>query len=646
VTYADKYKGRFVVVVVFEIRGIYSWDVDSEDLGPYAGFDHYYNVDDGTGLRLTSEYLAKTIVFQFLSHIVDIGIAHFKVEFRPDILPHYPSAIDLAQEHYQLALNNYQSLSDLKWPHRSRIYNTLFQAGWSCHFIQDMGVIHHQYNEYLGDHEGYENRATSLGDPNDYPEYHAQNKDDWTMGRNYLDVSVKELGIEAANKVYNSKTVGDSFSDDSISEYEARKIGLKVSEQYTAAVLAKLLTDLNIPEKVPPLEGQIKDFSTRTPIPFAYVFYKERTVCKNDLDTGSLCALNNAAWDYVRTDQNGHYLLNLKPGKEYFIRPAMPGYKFEGKHDTYSGDLAFTNVIPFKWTQPEYVDNPYNLKTFLLDPREGSMVYLDSLIDLPVSATLPRVKDIEKLGMIQPGKMLPISKEPLSPAIATAINQATMEVKADHTLLASQTSDDPMFQITLPNETYIEVRLSRLIDLTTGNTIQTPSDLVSLIDLGNQRKTERKMLTAQTSPKRDSDQISPIPVREGNTQDQEKITIFAKKEIYPSLATPATWLKIKNALPTQQISDSTGTMKNVTLYSYGSRSQSSLLSEMPIQYGIFPVPSQAGVEIEVTLSTNPNTIGPEFSIHQSQTYSPKIKDVGSVNLIPKSNQIVDEPKNI
>ncbi len=603
-TYADKYKGRVTVRAYFEVLwGLWSENLYEYDAGPLGGYDHYYNPSEGRGLNIEGWALGAAfanLIGKYAQILIPVGV---KFEVNPDILGQYPSAVDLSQEHFDRALRNYRG-EDLLWPNQASIYNTFFEAGWCAHFVQDLTVVQHMHDKFIGNHQNYEDQADGLGDPGSYPEYHAKK---WEQSRD-IKLPAREIARSAALAADQPGAYDWAESDDPKVRQKALQQALPLAEQYTSAILAKLMDELGIPEKVPRLEGTLREYKTGKPIPGAFIFYRERLDhTAADPDRPIIYFLNLRAWDFVCTDQNGRYTLNLRPGVEYYIRPEMPGYKFEGIYAT-GPDISFTtNGPPFKWTQPS-VELQKTLEcTWFLTPLNSPKEQVSPQFETVSTVSMINLggqmlfADVPQ-GEVQPVSALPLSGATLSPALAKAVHRGLMEVNASSTSLATPTGDS-IYQLKLPTETYIEIQLSRLMDLKTAHIIQSPSEIVKTIDMANVNIANMQIANSGNLSKEAVDMANVMQV---NTTG-----------IYATPVSRQTWEAAKLALPSYQITDTDGFQRNVFLLSYGSVEQSFLTGENLFKYGILRIPSLAGAQIEVVLASDPGCIGPDFLVSTS-----------------------------
>lgn len=583
-TYADAYLGDLVLWIGYECLEIFRITEHAVRVCNYAGFEHYYNPTTGKGLHIPNiNALADFLTLPYVSYILvdilgggTIPGCGLDLELNFDLKEQYPSATDLCEEHYQLAKKNYQG-EDLLWPKQSSLYNTMFQVGWASHFIQDLGVVQHLHEDYLGNHNKYDSAPTGL-DVSD-ERYSAQS---WDLGKDYRTVSASELAKMTALEVDNPQDYAQSKSDDDTEELrKAVPRGLKAGEQYTAAILAKLMTELDIPPTVPSLVGIVRDYETGRPIPGAFIFYRERYYREFTNPDSPL-----GAWDAVRTDQNGRATLPLREGTSYLIRPIIPGYKFDGIYASSieQGDISFTrNGPPFKWSHPistldESLECTWFLEPLSLGEEAGPLVHhvvaseRDRIAENLYGQLHAHISERE----IEPVSALPLSGKPLSVALANDIHRGIMEVVADTTMLAALNNEPISTQLGLVNETYIEIRLSRLADIQKGRILQAPQEIVETVDLAKKKMASSEMIDIAESSTNISVEVKGLKIAD---------------------------IQVPNAT---SISEQTVQVINDSL----SRQQSAAL----LKHGLIFVPSLVGAEIEVTLASDPGCIGPDFIV--------------------------------
>jgi PKD repeat protein len=260
ITYADEYKGR--VKLKFEHCIFWRakcWRYEVEDLGPFAGYYHYYDPNKNSGLDLRWSGALDLPLQLGLSGISvsTFGIYTPRFYTEPDIVwQTYPPANKLAEDHYRNALDVWRmtphefALKSSTYGPMSQESATLFEAGHSLHFFQDtcffahldtdngILLLSHGKIEDLGDH-----RET----PGDCRECHIRP----TSSIPDFRKSVSELSHDAALETLHEKndltTIDLGMGLKTFDQETVIKKEIYRTEQYTVAFLSKLLTDMDIP---------------------------------------------------------------------------------------------------------------------------------------------------------------------------------------------------------------------------------------------------------------------------------------------------------------------------------------------------------------------------------------------------------------
>ena len=655
VTYADVHKGYvYAKITCFGI------DVHSWDICPYAGFYQFYNnyENDPAGKGLDSEDLdviANNIfdIFNPLGYPINkllkylgagkaIEIVACNVGLHPELQSQYPSGAVEAQEHFDRALGDYTNYpldpagkSTLYWPDHSAKYNSFFQLGWALHNIQDIGVIYHLgdfLSSILSPHNPFEEDAKGMGDPygNESKDFHV-NASDWTkLGLDYNEKNIMDLAQEEGKEIYNDGDWELALSKDEATRKPAVQRGVKVSEQFTAAVLAKYLTSLGIPKTTEPFMGRVVDFTGQfgpTPIANAFVFYRQKRICSPPSpDAPQQCGLYIGDWDYVRTGQNGEFVLNLSKGWKHYLdtyqlRPEMPGYQYKGVVQAPKDKAELMNAVwdgePLDYTPPiagNQMSSAYY--HFFLAPQTGGLCSRIQCVQQPppgVAALGGNPRFAQSAQWLLPdGTSGALSSDVtyiVSPAKRTALQQAIMEVQVDHKVIVVPLQDAQDRQlIPLPQESSVEISLSHLLDLNTGQTLTSSSAIVSTIKTAiNQRALMNTAQSGNTfsNTLQSADTLSKQGVQKKIPPPSQGIKI--NEPVFSS----ENWQKVLDALPKIEMKDANGNTVLVPDISNALGSESYSGGESLYHNDMVRAPSP-GAEIEVILASGPGYIGPDF----------------------------------
>lgn len=622
-TWADAYKARLVIHFSIHVLfvEVYGWDYD---VCNYAGFDHYYNAyaTDPAGKGLDSEgidiladalpALIKTLgpaiveIAGSIAGVPGLGglLTSFSADVRPTLQGEYPSAALQAQQHYDKAIAYYFGGMDpatgkreLYFPQRSQEYNSLFQLGWAAHLVQDMGVIYHIHDIMSSfppnPHTDYEDDADGHGDPLDgvSADYHVT-ASTWTLGLDYANKKITELTRDEANAIDDYADWYQARSHDAAVRRPVVQKGSRISEQFTTAVLAKYLSETGIPKVKQPFQGRVEDMNNK-PVPYAYVFYRKGLQCVQDPDTNAVCGTPAGAWNFVRADKNGVYVLDLKPSDAstidtYLVRPVMPGYRYAGWQAGGAGELMGATLdgkpLEYKppWKTEAVTVNPYY--EFYLEPLAGEKQSGQMVTVLPVLLSL------------QPGA--------LPGSTTDALREDLIAVTQESPLLRVHTTD--AFQqkmLSLPETSYVEVEAANLVDLNMPRVLSSPSMIQSAVLSARDRKAAYYAVQ-KAEP---AGAVPPTASVAGLAVKGE-----ASPVLYAAPSTEEGWHAALALMPKTRVKAPDGTMVEVPDISGASGTAFAFSGDFLPANGIVRVPVK-NAQIEVTLEPGPGAIGPGFT---------------------------------
>ena len=622
VTWADAYKGRLVIHFSVHVLWVevYSYDYD---VCNHSGFDHYYNTWDqdpaGHGLEsgaigILADYLPvliKTVgpaIVEIVGGLVGVPglgglLAAVSADVRPALQEDYPSAALQAQQHYDRATDYYfngatdpvTGKNRLYWPQRSAEYNSLFQLGWSAHFIQDIGVIYHLRDITSSfppnPHNDFEDDAKGHGDPADpqSKDYHIS-ASAWSLGLDYQNKKITELARDEATAINDENDWALARSQNADVRKPVVQKGIRVSEQYAAAVIAKYLTETGIPKIKQPFQGRVEDLQNN-PVPYAYVFYRKGKECIQHPDIPILCGMPSGAWNYVRADKSGIYVLDLKPSDAstvdtYLVRPVMPGYRYVGYQQGGSSEMmgATMDGKPLEYQPPwktvASTTNPYY--EFYLAPLEAGQ-------------TAP------SMVFVSPGMLL-FKPHELTSATADSLKKDLISVTPESPVLRVHTTDS--FQqkvVSLPETSYVEVRLANLVDLNTPRVLESPDTIRSTLIAAKNQKTAWYAV-------HEPEMVSALPPSPSAVLKYQA----AGSERFMPASSPEGWHRVLSSLPTTRMKVQNGTMVEVPDLSFAFGSAPVISGEFLPANGMARIPA-ANAQVEVTLDAGPGFIGPGFT---------------------------------
>ena len=479
--HADAYKGRVRIRLELEaLWGLFSGTLYEWDLTCAGGCEHYHNVDDGTGLDLT-EYSVLSKAADYIIKILTIyaswftpasGLVDIDVEVEPDINFAYPSGADLCAEHFGRAVESWRDGS-VRYPGRSQRESAMYELGWACHLMADLTVAQHLHEKFIGGHADYEKFAEGMGDETGF---HAR-KGDYVKNFGARSPSPRQLAEELARTLYiqHPENFQQAEFGGVTERRKALQLALPLAERYTAALLARFMTEIGVPKTVPPLRGFVSVKGGAEKIAGAYVFYSPFVTIEQNVDFKDLWQ----GWDYVRTDSQGMYGIPVLPSRKYLIRVAMPGYSFDGTTDSPNQEFG-PKTCPVEYWQPAgAVDS--DMLNFYMDRLPAVM---KAVIKLPGQdrVELDRPRDFGWLGerpagILRAGANLSRSGTQVSPALADAVTKSLLAVECTQNVIGVRTND-----IGLPDETVLNVYVHNYLDLATGKVAGSDGEVRAAID--------------------------------------------------------------------------------------------------------------------------------------------------------------------
>ena len=172
VRYADVKDGyQKIVFRQCELFGLFCQDLYTWKQWPLAADNHYYNPDSGQGLTMQAlaGLAAAAQIPAAIEQAVDLGVYYITPgEVVPSIGDgFYPSALAMFSSTggggtYPNAVNAYTGRPAVSVGGRQGVQLAMFYLGWSSHFLQDLTVVHHTFDEPGSRHSDYEAKADGL----------------------------------------------------------------------------------------------------------------------------------------------------------------------------------------------------------------------------------------------------------------------------------------------------------------------------------------------------------------------------------------------------------------------------------------------------------------------------------------------------
>lgn len=591
--HADAYKGRVKIRVQLEVLwGLISKDLFEWDLTCAGGCEHYHNISDGSGIDLTgysimskaADYLIKLLTIYASWYSMGTGLVNLDIEVDPNINFAYPSGADLCAQHYLNALETWRD-GKFDYPGRSSRESAMYELGWACHLLADLTVAQHLYEKFIGGHADYENFADGKGDDMNL---HAV-KGDFNKNFSSGISSPRQLAEEVARaiKLQHPENYDQAEDGGDYERTEALKVALPVAERYTAALLARFMTEVGVPKTVPPLRGYVSVKGSADKVPGAYVYYTPINPIEQNVDIIDVWQ----GWNHVRADSQGLYSIPMTGNMKYLIRPVMPGYSFDGTTDY---NLEFgQKTCPVEYLQASGVVDTDMLNLYM-DPlpqaTRTAVIWRPVLKQAVIAAqAFPAFLVEDRVDIIPAGAQLTLSGTSVSESLATAVTKSLMEVECSENVIGVNGND-----INLPSETALNIHVFNYLDLSSGQVVKSAADVRGTVDRFRSKwRSAGLPLTASGDP---------LTVLTGR-ENLRPLDVTSQNAL----------LAMKSNLSTRQDTAPGGASRNIISFvpPFADASQTSILMEN----GLAIVPSAGGVEIEVSTMPGPGCLQAPSSIN-------------------------------
>jgi hypothetical protein len=584
--HADAYQGRIVIRLALDalwgLVELHHWDFD---LTCKAGCEHYHDVNTDSGLNLLGwSILSNDFVLDQLVKLVHLmspagftfGLIDLDVEVIPDIRAFYPSGLKLCQTHYKNALQAWKG--QYLYPSRSAEESAMYELGWACHLMADLCVAQHLHGLFIGGHSDYEDIADGKGDDNDYHASSAKAVYRYAAANSDPDKSqpIGQLAYELVNKLYpDADYLNKAENGQEQERGEALKKAIPLAEQYTAAVLAQFFNDVGIPDKIPPLEGYVRESGSGKVIPYAYVFYADAgpTVqIEQTQPSPSDPKKNWRGWNNIQADGQGHYSLPVKKFTKYLIRPAMPGYSFKGKTGS---SLEFGNkVVPVLYSPPT-VSYSTDFLEFSMDPcaaPSSVSVVAPSQTSAAMAPLLAKPTPFQVLRpeLISSKIQLANSGSVISSTLAETIYRGVLSSQCNANVLQTTGANAG-----LPEEAVVTLQVSNLVSHSQARILSSIFEVIQTVD-----ETRTKIMKAQLPKTLMNNTIPPLNV----SADLKSLD----KDRY---------LALRALLPVK--TDTAPSGKSIKVVSPSAFFDGNERASFLLENGLLLTPAKSGVEIEV-----------------------------------------------
>jgi hypothetical protein len=574
--HADAYKGRVMIRIQLELLwGLISEDLFEWDLTCAGGCEHYHNISDGSGLDLTefsilgnaADYLIKILTIYASWYSSGMGLVNLDIEVEPRINFQYPSGASLCGQHYQQALATWRD-GTLSYPSRSQRESAMYELGWACHLIADLTVAQHLREMFIGGHASYEDFAEGMGDE---PDLHAV-KGDFVKNFGGNIPPPRQLADDLARfmVLQHPENLGQAENGGPNERRQALKTALPAAERYTAAVLARFMSEIGVPKTAPPLRGYVSVKGKADKVPYAYVYYAPFNPIEQNVDLMDQWQ----GWNHVRADAQGMYSIPMTGNMKYLIRPAMPGYSFDGTTDS---NLEFgPKTCPVEYRQSSGAMDT-DMLNFYMDPLPQAMVAVLQAPQKKQAAVLktsfPGLLVENRADLIPASVKLPQSGTTISQSLSTAVTKSLMESDITTNVIGVQGND-----VGLPSEALVNFRIFNYLDISKGQLVRSPAEARTAID-GFRAKWKAAGLPMSAS-------------------GDLKVSFSGNEVLKPLAIVNGNGLqKMKAVLPTRPTTSPEGKTRNIISFSPpGIQPEKSALL---MENGLALVPVARGVEIEV-----------------------------------------------
>jgi hypothetical protein len=330
------------------------------------------------------------------------------------------------------------------------------------------------------------------------------------------------------------------------------------------------MTEIGVPKTAPPLRGYVSVKGKADKVPYAYVYYAPFNPIEQNVDLMDQWR----GWSHVRADAQGMYSIPMTGSMKYLIRPAMPGYCFDGTTDS---NLEFgPKTCPVEYRQPSGATDTDMLNLYM-DPLPQAVV---AVLQAPQKKQavvpmdrFPGLLVDNRTDLVPPSAQLPLSKTTISRSLATAVTKSLLESEVSTNVIGVQGND-----IGLPGETLVNLDVFNYLDISKGELIRSPVEVRAAVD------GFRAQWKAAGLPLSASGDI--------------KVSLTGKEALKPlQIVGPRGIQAMKASLPTRPAASPGGSERNIiSVAAPGTdHGKSSLLMEN----GLALVPAPHGVEIEI-----------------------------------------------
>ncbi len=583
--HADAYKGRVMIRIQLELLwGLISEDLFEWDLTCAGGCEHYHNISDGSGLDLTgfsflgnaADFLIKILTIYASWYSSALGLVNLDIEVDPRLDFTYPSGAGLCEHHYQTALEAWRN-GRTSYPARSQRESAMYELGWACHLIADLAVAQHLYEKFIGGHAGYEDFAEGMGDE---PDLHAV-KGDFVKNFGGTIPPPHQLADQLARfmRLDHPENYEQAENGGHAERRQALKVALPAAERYTAALLARFMSEIGVPKTAPPLRGYVSVKGKADKVPGAFVFYSPINPIEQNVDFKDQWR----GWSHVRADAQGMYSIPMIGSMKYLIRPAMPGYSFDGTTDS---NLEFgPKTCPVVYQQaPGAVDT--DMLNLYMDPLPQAMV---AVLQAPQKKQAAIAKPAvagpfvdNRVELVPAGSRLTLSKTGISRSLATAVTKSLMESEFSTNVIGVQGND-----VGLPAEAVVNLRIFNYLDIAKGQVVRSPAEARTAVD-GFRAKWKSAGLPLSAS-------------------GELKTAVTGSEVLKPlQIVHPNGLQAMKAMLPTRRAASPGGAQRNIV--SFAPPGVDSGTSSLLMENGLALVPAPRGVEIEISTVPAPGCL--------------------------------------
>jgi hypothetical protein len=232
----DVYVGVCPVCYEQKYATLKSWDL--------AADNHYFNPTTNAGLDTKTLGEAATWA-PFIEDLLLPPGTGTNVVVSPALQQHYPSSLVWLDQEYTSAKNAFLGGVGGSIGGRTGTALAMFYLGWASHFMQDLTVVHHTFDEVLRHHTEYEAAANGYRTS---PPALGSEHGIYTVPTVQCNTGAAAcFGSYAANQVHKPSVLDVIDKNTDYKNSAAIPTAIPLAERLQAGLFAKFLTDVGHP---------------------------------------------------------------------------------------------------------------------------------------------------------------------------------------------------------------------------------------------------------------------------------------------------------------------------------------------------------------------------------------------------------------